>query len=70
MAVLGVNVAGAVAYRAILEAGVVDEAEPHKLDSPSGLSFSEGLDALVNDVERLVAEREITPIVVVGSENT
>lgn len=69
MAVLGINVAGAIAYCAIVEAGIVDEAEPHKLDSPSGLSVSEGLDALANDVERLVAERAITRIVVVGSEN-
>jgi hypothetical protein len=68
--VLGINVAGAVAYCAIVELGVVQESEPFKVEAPAGLASSEGLSVLANDVERLVRERGIARIVVVTPENT
>ncbi|TGD84674.1 hypothetical protein BayCH28_25115 [Mycolicibacterium sp. CH28] len=70
MAVLGINVAGAVAYCAILEGGSIIESEPFKLEATPGMSVSAGLNALANDVELLVSERAITRIVIVGPENS
>jgi hypothetical protein len=69
-AVLGVNVAGTVAYCAIADAGVVEESEPFKVEPPAGMSGSAGLCALADDVERLIGERGIGRIVVVGAENS
>ncbi|MDX1889298.1 hypothetical protein [Mycolicibacterium sp. 050158] len=70
MAVLGINVAGAVAYCAILEGASIIESEPFKLEAAPGMSVSAGLNALANDVELLVSERAITRIVIVGPENS
>lgn len=70
MAVLGINVVGAVAYCAVLDGGAIVESDPFRLAAPSGLSVSEGLCALADDVARLLAERAITRIIIVGPENS
>ncbi|ART74156.1 hypothetical protein BTO20_36290 [Mycobacterium dioxanotrophicus] len=66
---MGINVAGAVAYCAILDGDAIEESEPFKLMVPPGMAGSEGLSELANAVELLIRERAITRIVIVSPEN-